>query len=360
MRLRIVLGITAFWLLVGVVLGSQTALGMTMQGTPVALASSLQNALINWLPWIPVSLLAVWLVDRFPLTRARWTRNIWVHLAAVPVSAWVANVFIVLGFWWAGGVWQGLPRLAQQAAFWGTIRIHVALTVYGASVGLAQAWRYYREARARELRVARLETQLATAQLQALSAQIRPHFLFNTLHTIGQLWRSGRGEEADTMLDHLGALFQSVRASTDRSDIPLSEEVAMVRDYLAIEQARFPDRLSLEISVTPEAEACSVPPLLLQPLVENAIRHGISASPDAGRVAVRARVDRPELILEVEDDGPGLDHPTPYPGSGTGLANTRERLVHAYAGAASFTITSPPSGGTLARVALPVQRDSER
>jgi len=360
LRLRIILGVSALWLFIGVVLGSQTALGMTMQGNPVELASSVRNALINWLPWIPVSLLAVWLVERFPLTRRRWSRSLWAHLAAVPVSAWVANVFIVAAFWWIGDSWQGWSRLARQAAFWGTIRIHVALTVYGASVAIAGGWRYYQEARSRELRVARLETQLANAQLQALSAQIRPHFLFNTLHTIGQLWRSGRGEEADTMLDHLGALFQSVRASTDRPEIPLAEEVAMVRDYLAIEQARFPDRLSLDISVTPEAEVCSVPPLLLQPLVENAIRHGVSASPDAGRVAVRARVEEPDLILEVEDDGPGLEHPSPSPGSGTGLANTRERLAHAYAGAASFSITSGAPVGTLVRVTLPAHTETDR
>ncbi|MEZ4415442.1 MAG: histidine kinase [Gemmatimonadota bacterium] len=359
MSWRVVFGVAAFWLLVGVVLGSQTALGMTMQGNPVALTAAVRTALINWLPWIPVSLLAIALVERLPVTRQSWARNTWVHLIAIPLCAWVANLFTVLGFWWAGRNWGGWGTLVRQAAFWGTIRVHVALTVYVVTATLAQAWSYYRSSRERELRVARLEAQLSDARFQALNAQIRPHFLFNTLHTIGQLWRSGRDEEADALLDHLGALFQRVRASTDRMSIPLGDELAMVQAYLAIEQARFPDRLTLDVHASPEARSCAVPPLLLQPLVENAIRHGVSADARAGRVTVTGAVDAGRLRLEVIDDGPGMSNPTPAPGSGTGLWNTRERLQHAYGPKATFRVESADGRGTCVRIEIPAEPDRD-
>lgn len=359
MKLRVALGVSAAWLLIGVVLGSQTALGMNMQGNPVPLGGALRTQLVNSLPWVPATLLAIALAARFPLRRENWLRRVWIHAAAVPVVTWVANVGVVLGFWWIAGRFDGLPRLARQAAFWATIRIHVGVTVYAVSLALTQASLYLREVRARELRTARLETQLARARFQALNEQIRPHFLFNTLHTIGQLWRSGRAEDAEEMLDHLGALFQKVRSSTDRPFIPLAEELTMVREYLAIERARFPDRLTTEVRATAEAGGCVVPPLLLQPLVENAVRHGVSTSPVAGRVTVVGRVEGARLLIDVDDDGPGMDHPPRAPGSGTGLTNTRARLEHAFGEAAALRVESPPGGGTRIRLELPAAADGE-
>jgi sensor histidine kinase YesM len=241
------------------------------------------------------------------------------------------------------------------------MRIHIALLIYAAIAAATQAVGYYRATRARELRVARLEGQLARARLQALNAQIRPHFLFNTLHTIGQLWRSGRSDEADAMLDHLGSLFQTVQSTARLAEVPLDDELAMVRQYLAIEEARFQDRLTARVDADPDTLDCRVPPLILQPLVENAIRHGISADSSAGHVTVRARTDGgpdrgPRLALEVQDDGPGMDAPSPATGSGTGLANTRERLAQLYGDDARFDVLVPDGGGTLVRIELPARR----
>lgn len=352
-------GVCVAWILIGVVLGSQTALGMTMQGNPVALSGAVQTALVNNLPWIPPTLMAIWIAIRVPVTKSTWKRAVWVHIVAVPMAGWVANVGVVSGFWILGGTYNGLFALARQAAFWATVRLHVALLVYGVTVTLTWGWLYLREARARELRFARLETQLTRARLQALNEQMRPHFLFNTLHTIGQLWRSGRAVEADEMLDHLGSLFQRVRASTDHPTIPLDDELSMVEAYLAIERSRFSDRLTVEVTATPEARSCAIPPLLLQPLVENAIRHGVSTSPTAGRVRVRAEVRTGRLVLTVEDDGPGMNGNPPRPGGGTGLPNTRERLRYAFGEDHSFDITSPEAGGTTIRVELPATTEYE-
>lgn len=348
------------WLLIGVVLGSQTALGMTMQGTPVVLGDAIRTALINNLPWIPATLVAIVVARRYPIGRSTWRRALPVHLLAIPVVSWIANLGVVLGFWSLAGTFDGLGALARQAAFWATIRVHVAALVYIGTVALTHGWAYLRAARSRELGVARLETQLNRARFQALNAQIRPHFLFNTLHTIGQLWRSGRSDEAEEMLDHLGSLFQRVRSSTERPGISLSEELSMVEEYLAIEEARFADRLRTRVDVTDDARACVVPPLLLQPLVENAIRHGISPSPDAGLVRVEGAVHDGRLRIEVSDDGPGMDSETPMPGSGMGLANTRERLQHAFGEAATLRLSVPDDGrGTRVRIEIPATRDPD-
>jgi LytS/YehU family sensor histidine kinase len=169
------------------------------------------------------------------------------------------------------------------------------------------------------------------------------------------LWRSGRADEADAMLDRLGALFQRVQASTRRLEVSLEEELSMVRDYLAIEEARFRDRLHVTVDAHPATHALAVPPLILQPLVENAVRHGISARSSAGRVRVEARREGDTLVLIVDDDGPGMAAVSAQPGSGTGLRNTRERLAQMYPDRHTFAITGAPGGGTRVRLALPAR-----
>jgi hypothetical protein len=188
----VVLAVCAAWLLIGLVLGSQTALGMSMQGNPVPLAEALTGALVSSLPWIPATLVAIGMAIRFPIGASTWKRALPAHVVAVPVTSWIANLGVVLTFWSMSGVFNGWWALARQAAFWGTVRVHVALLVYLASYALTHGWRWVQDARARELRMSRLETQVARARFQALSAQIRPHFLFNTLHAIGLVRITGR------------------------------------------------------------------------------------------------------------------------------------------------------------------------
>ncbi len=297
---RVILAVSAAWALLGVVWAGQTALGAAVQGrAPAPLATALPSALIQTLPWIPVTLLVIWLGSRYPVTRATWRTRLPLHLFAAGASAWGANVLVVLGFWVMAGRFGGIAELARSAAVWATVNVHVALLVYATVLACTQGVAYYRETRERELHLARVEGQLARAHVQALNAQIRPHFLFNTLHTIGQLWRSGRSDAADAMVDHLGGLFHKVQASTSRSEISLSEELDIVREYLTIEEARFRDRLHVTICASPESLDCAVPPLILQPIVENAVRHGISSVSTAGVVAVTASVAAGRLRLSV-------------------------------------------------------------
>ena len=356
--LRVALGVAAAWTVLGVAMGAQAAMASRLQGGDVVpLTRAVPQAVLQALPWIPVTLAAIALAARAPLTRERWRARLPLHLAAAALLAVVANVLVVLTYWAGAGRFGGLAVLAREGVRWATINLHVALLVYAAVVAMTQAVLFYRRTRERELRLARVEGQLARAHLQALTAQIRPHFLFNTLHTIGQLWRSGRSDDADAVLDHLGGLFHRVQRVTAQLEVPLAEELELVREYLAIESARFRDRLRASVCATPEAADCLVPPLILQPIVENAVRHGISAVSSAGCVEVRATVQGGRLLLAVSDDGPGVGRSRTPPGSGTGLRNTRERLAQLYGADASLAIGAGEAGGTRVVLDLPATRE---
>ena len=355
MKVRIVIGVCLLWLLIGVLWGAQTAIGSSvMGGQPAPLLGAVKEAFQQIVPWVPITLAVIALAARFPFSRERWPGYAIIHLIAAAVLAFVANVFVVLMYWASTGKFGGLVVLAQQGAIWATVRFHIAMLIYASILGITQGVLYYRRTQARELQLAKAEGQLAQARLQALNAQIRPHFLFNTLHTIGQLWRSGRSDDADAVLDHLGALFHKVSSSTSRFEVPLAEELDLVRDYLAIEEVRFRDRLRPTVCASVDTLDCLVPPLILQPLVENAVRHGISAVSTAGVLDVSASRDGSRLRLLVRDDGPGMSAGSKSPGTGTGLRNTRERLAQLYGDRGLMSITDAPGGGTIVTVDIPV------
>jgi hypothetical protein len=346
--------VAALFTLAGLVSGAQSSLAAALQGGAQPLGPAIGEALFEFLPWIPATLVAIALAERVPLTRATWRRRLWVHVIGVLGTALLTNLIVVSGYWVRQGTFRGFGILLERGAFWALVRLHVAALYYAAAVAATMGVRSWRNLRDREVELARLETQLANARLQVLSAQIRPHFLFNTLHTIGQLWRSGRSREADAMLDHLGSLFQKVIASTSRTQVPLSEELAMVRDYLAIEEARFGDRVKSRLTAEDAALACLVPPLLLQPIVENAVKHGLSPSASGGTVWVDARIDGDRLVLLVRDDGAGPAGLQSTSGTGTGLANVRERLAFLYGDRHRLEAGAGREGGTDVRLELPV------
>ena len=355
----VVVGVCLAWAVLGLVWGAQTTMGAILRGVaPVPLGAALRTTFTQTLPWIPVTLAGIALARRFPLSRLAWKRNVVAHIVALPILAFVANVLVVLGYWIGAGMFNGVGTLLQQGVLWASVNFHVALLIYATVVAITHAVLYYQRTRAHELRLVRIESQLARARLEALNAQIRPHFLFNTLHTIGQLWRSGRSDDADAVLDQLGSLFSRVQTSTSKVEVPLSEELDLVSAYLAIESARFRDRLKATVEASPSVMDCLVPPLILQPLVENAIRHGVSAVSTAGRVQVSAALENGHLMLTVTDDGPGVGARTSQPGTGTGLSNTRERLAQLYGSAADLRVDSGPAGGTTVTVRIPAGRSS--
>jgi len=204
-----------------------------------------------------------------------------------------------------------------------------------------------------ELRASELQSQLVGAQLNALKMQLQPHFLFNTLNAITVLVRQQKSKDAERMLGHLSDLLRGVLEDVDTQEISLRRELEYLQLYLAIEQVRFADRLRVEVSADPAVQEASVPQLILQPIVENAIRHGIGRSSSAGRVLISASKIDGKVELRVQDDGPGLSPGDGSNDQGIGLANTRARLQQLYGQDAGLEIKNCDLGGVIVTMSIP-------
>jgi two-component system, LytTR family, sensor kinase len=226
------------------------------------------------------------------------------------------------------------------------------VAVYLCVVGIEHATRYFIDAREREVQVARLSEQLSSARFAALQAQLNPHFLFNTLNTITVLVRDDDRQGAVSIIEHLSELLRRTLSRHRANEVTLGEELDLVRQYVAIEQSRFSDRLRPEFRIPESLMSAAVPSFALQHLVENAIRHGIAKQTDAGLLLVTAMRSGDMLEISVIDDGAGIDPAAPAP-PGHGIDNTRERLRALYGGRASLEISRRAEGGTIATLKLP-------
>jgi sensor histidine kinase YesM len=228
------------------------------------------------------------------------------------------------------------------------------MMTYWTIVGVGMAIKYMHEARARELSAAQLETRLVEARLHTLQRQMQPHFLFNTLNTISALMHRDV-EAADAMIARLSDLLRMSLQRVGVQEVPLKEELDFLSKYLEIEQTRFRDRLTVVFDVQSDTLHALVPNLLLQPLVENAIKHGIGPRPTPGQITVRARRNGAMLELDVQDNGVGLSAArlTDF-NRGVGLSNTRSRLDHLYGSLHRFEFRQPAEGGLLVCIAIPM------
>jgi sensor histidine kinase YesM len=219
---------------------------------------------------------------------------------------------------------------------------------------VALAWhamRHSRDLREKQVMAAELETHLRDARLHALRSQLNPHFLFNTLHSIAELVHEDPGL-AEQLILRLGELLRKVLSSTDQREVALAEEIEFIKGYLDIEQMRLGDRLKIEWDVAQDVLCLNVPSLLLQPLVENAVQHGIASSQGSGTVLIRARREDGFLQLQVRDTGPGLHHKDRAVNMGIGLANTEARLQTIFGGRQRFELTN--DHGLSVSVSLPM------
>jgi LytS/YehU family sensor histidine kinase len=252
-------------------------------------------------------------------------------------------------------------------------RFGIEFLIYGFIIGITGVLQYQLRAQRESMRSLKLEKQLSTAHLRALQAQLEPHFLFNTLNAITTLVELGRQQQAVEMLSHLNAILKSTLKRSTPEKVPLAQELEMIDNYLAIEQVRFADRLQVEIKVDPDALDGLVPCFLLQPIVENAIRHGIAPSINEGVVVASARREGPTLHLRVRDTGSSLRNSnciasqetksgtgetsagSPHNGHGIGLRNTRERLVHFYQDAFQMRAEPLSGGGFEVAISFPYE-----
>lgn len=308
-----------------------------------------------WYSWALVTPAVLWLARVAPLERGGLWRSVPAHLAGVFGATLLHVSLVTLGRAWLdqfhpmpGGDWR---MQFQRMVF---LNFDWEMMTYWSIVGLSHALRYHYEAQARALATSQLETRLVEAQLQTLQRQIQPHFLFNTLNTISALMHRDV-DAADEMLVRLGRLLRQAIETVDVQEVSLAAELDFLQQYVAIEQARFQDRLTVEFAIDPDTEDCPVPNFLLQPLVENSIRHGIGPRPGPGHVWVTARRIGSILRLGVRDDGVGVDATRLSDlEQGVGISNTRSRLAHLYGERHRFTVIRPPDGGLAVTIEIPI------
>jgi hypothetical protein len=321
----------------------------------VAHPASLAYGIVLW-GWWGIIATAFWRLGlRTPSVASFSVKIVAIHL---PVALVLGVVHLLL-LWSLGFTplgWQGdqTPQSVWRYLF-NVNRYGIEILIYGFVFGIIGVIQYQMRAQREAMKSLELQRQLSAAQLRALQMQIEPHFLFNTLNAITTLVELGRQAEAVEMLGHLNAILKSTLKRTSPEKIRLSQELEIVENYLAIEQVRFADRLRIEIKVEPSALDSLVPCFLLQPIVENAIRHGIAHCESEGLVEASARRDGDVLRLNVRDSG-SRPNAQSKPGNGIGLTNTRERLVHFYQDSFDMKALPLEKGGFEVAIAIPYER----
>jgi two-component system LytT family sensor kinase len=307
----------------------------------------------EWLFLGGLTPITYYLGKRFPLQRAHWPRTLAVHLGgALGLCLGWASLGVLLGMVLHRYPAQG--NLPRDFASWVLTSIPWSVFMYFTVLGCVYAFTYFLEAREREAHASRLAAQLAEARLGALRMQLNPHFLFNSLNALAVLVREPNTAAASRMLELLGDVLHQVLRADQPHEVPLADELRFLEQYLAIEQVRFSDRLRVHWAIDDRARAALVPGFVMQPIVENAIKHGVARRADAGRIDVSARVVDDHLELTVRDDGVGM---SASQREGVGLSNTRERLRTLYGEAATVTIASPVGGGTEVVLLMPFRVD---
>ena len=326
----------AGWTVLAAFFAITTSLTYISQGRPPLWGPVLAQTLAQWWIWAAVTPFVVSLVARWPIVRP--------HRATRAAAYAVVGVIVAIGKVSAdGAVRQWLFGVRPYLLI---SNLALQMAIYWALVATAHVLQHYIAARAR---AARAEARLGLAQLQLLRAQLQPHFLFNALGSIAELVHEDP-DRADRMIGRLSDLLRATLDVSGRDEVTLAEELALLRSYVAIQQTRFGDRLDVVIDVPDDGLAARVPFLLLQPLVENAIRHGVGARTAGGRVRISAIRDGAILVLTVEDDGVGRQVES---ADGVGLTNTRGRLEAMYGPDATVTMAPRERGGTIVTVRLP-------
>ena len=335
-----------FWTAFGVISGFQVWISMITHGHSVPRLMFYYVAV--WEAWLAATAAIVWLARRFPVVPPR-RFNILVHaltacaIAVVHSFYWLALMITIRPY-------DRMTAEPSQLHFAQILfyRLPLEWLLYCLVLGAAMAFEFYERYRERALQAAQLETSLADARLHALELQIQPHFLFNTLNAISGLIRSKRNDEAIAMVAGLSELLRYTLDHAGDQQVALEEELTVLRRYLEIQRARFSDRMSFAIEASDEVRRGAVPTLLLQPLAENALRHGIALSASPGVVNVRAFRSDGQLRIEIFNSGALGERSE----GGIGVRNTVDRLRHLYGDAGRFEL-SPANGGVIASVSIP-------
>jgi two-component system, LytTR family, sensor kinase len=304
--------------------------------------------LLRWYLWLPIGTMIIWSERRFHGQPERTPHPIIANGASALFFSAIHSTFLVVIYF---------PFTSASAAAFLRYRSFVlaidflsGLVVSGLIIGVARARGYYFRLRDEELRASQLQAQIAEAQLEALKMQLHPHFLFNTLNAISAL-QFEDPERAQRALVRLADFLRLTLENAGVQEVTLDSEVDFLMRYLEIERIRFPEKLTVQMEIDPATRDAQVPNLILQPLVENAIRHGIAAKTAPGRIEISSSKNNGALLLRVRDTGPGITAP---PREGIGLANTRARLDRLYGAASHLRLKNATGGGLEASIEIPL------
>jgi len=340
----------------------------TFLGEKVVFKLRLMIYIARWLPWAFLAPLVVILSRRFSLRQEKRLPNFLFHfsgsiaLALLHTAVTYMFIYLTAHVPFIAGLWRGV---AYPLQFMGLVKVlfsnhfHMNILTYWIILGAYYGIDYYKRYRERELRTCQLEAELAKAHLQVLKTQVHPHFLFNTLHTISSLvYRDPKA--ADRMISRLSELLRSTLEQADSQETPLKSELEMLNQYVEIMKTRFGDRLGVEYDIQPEALGAFVPNFILQPLVENAIRHGINPRKEGGVVRVSALRQEARLLIRITDNGLGLkEEEDVLLKKGFGLKNTRERLQKLYGHGILFELKNRGGGGAELTLGIPFHTQTQ-
>jgi hypothetical protein len=343
------LRVTGVGLLIGCFMGAIYVVHLHMlgdEGHPVTWTWAIADYGAFWLAWGLLSGPIAWLVYKFPIGGHN-RHNIFIHLAASAVVSPIHSTTCYLA------VCTLLPKHSSYLVFLSHVYLR-GIVYYALIAAGIHALDYYRQYQEKSLAASQLEAQLAQTKLHLLKMQLHPHFLFNTLNSISALLHVDV-EQADLMIERLGDFLRLTLDHSTAQEVTLREELEFLNCYLSIEQIRLQDRLAVTIDAEPHTLDAPVPSLILQPIVENAVRHGIAPRAGAGRLEISARHHGPVLTLTVHDNGPGLAAVNGKNGKGMGLAITRARLERLYGAHHRLELVNVPEGGLLVTLEIPFQ-----
>jgi two-component system LytT family sensor kinase len=348
------IAIWAVWTLFGFFFASQFALQNQLSRNPVSFWQILLWQMVSGYVWFALSPLIIYLARKFPFETGKWKKSLPVHLAAgvlIALFQQVIDTFMLTRL--------GYPPNRQFASFpeayqfFVYINLHLSILIYWGVVGIKSAFSYYQKYRERELQTSQLEARLATSRLQVLKMQLHPHFLFNTLNAISELIHKDP-DAAEQMIGDLSDLLRMSFEKLEVQEISLKQELEFLRKYLEIEQMRFQERLKVEMRIAPETLDACVPNMILQPLVENAIKHGLAPRSEGGKIEIGATRNNGSLRLTVSDNGIGVPFgDTKNLHEGVGLSNTRRRLRHLYGDKHKFDLETAGKNGFIVNLTIP-------
>lgn len=354
------LAIFGIWTLFALFFTSQAFLQQQLFPSPPSFWQILSWQLCSGWIWFSFMPLILWLIKKFPLDNANWWKNFPLHIVfSIVISLIQLSIDAYL-----------LPKLGYTPAgpftsYWHAykvflmVNIHFGIGIYWGALIINHSIKYYQKFRERELTTSQLEARLAQSRLQILKFQLQPHFLFNTLNTISELIYTNP-ESAERMITDLSDLLRLSLEKLEVQEVSLQQELDFLNKYVEIEQIRFHDRLRIEMNVAPETLDAKVPNMILQPLVENAIKHGIAPLSQGGTIKIGAERQNGNLHLSVSDNGVGLtDLDISAIPEGVGLRNTKARLRHLYGSAHRFEVNTEETGGVKLNLTIPFQSVNE-